>query len=238
MDAGKINNLIHSLRPGEGGARTGTPQGDAAFAAKIAAAAVLDDLLHATENDPQGGVVTPAVALTPRTGIVVNLSTGVVAAEMASRLASVVSRSPDAERVNAATVASPVPLPAPAQIYSLTERLGETSRASVFTSGSKSPPAAEDRRASDVLAASTTAPQAEVRADVFPLLPPPGMPMNRLEIAEQRSSAATAIEQARDSERLAGLNAKGETPIYPRWLRFDRLVLAAIVLGLALVILL
>ena len=44
--------------------------------------------------------------------------------------------------------------------------------------------------------------------------------------------------QARNSEHLAGVNIRGEPGAVPRWLRFDRLVLAAIVLGLLLVLLL
>lgn len=237
MDAGKINSLIPNLRSGDGGARSGNAQSDAAFAAKIAAAVVLDDLLKVTEGEaPASAIPLVAVPSAPRSGVVVNLSSGVVAAEMAARAGHPLSR-PNEHSTAKSENAAPANPPGSARVYVLTERLGESLRGNAETFAPTPAMVANDRRAIDPPIAIST-PQIVPRADILALVAPAGVPMNRLELPEQRSSVAAAIEQARDSERLAGLNSKREAPVMPRWVRLDRLVLAAIVLGLALVILL
>jgi hypothetical protein len=242
MDAGKINSLIHSLRTSEGGAHAGPSQGDAAFAAKMAAAALLDGVLQATESEPTAGPgIPPQLPLAPRNGVVVNLSTGVVAAEMAARLGTALPRQPDHAQTKPEPSHNPpdtarASASAPARVYSLTERLGESLRASVVTSGAAATSASDDPRAPTGVSPALAAYQAEPRQDLYPFLPPPMATVNRVDGADTRSTAAAAIEQARESERLAGLNAKAETREEGRPLRLDRLVLAALALGVLVVL--
>lgn len=237
MDAGKISSLIHNLRPGDrdAGSRGAPTQGDAAFAARVAAAVLVDSLLHTGDAEqPSDPLATPPAPLPLRNGIVVNLSTAVVAAEAASRPGSALPR--EANREHSKPEA--MPAPAPAQVYSLTERLIETGRSGALTSGAAPSSTLEDRRGLNTPAAPLAISPPETRADFLPFLPQQPMLVSRTDEHQSRAAAPTALDQARASERLAGLNTRGDTPAVPGRLRLDHLVIGAIVLGLALVLLL
>ena len=237
MDAGKINSLAPGLRPNVGGSHAGPSQGDAAFAAKIAAVVVLDDLLQASEGDPHAGPAIAVVPLGPRPGVVVNLSTGVVAAELAARLGSASPRPGETMQPNPATSTTP----APGHVYSLTERLGDSSRALTVASNAGAGVSPEDRQAPGLAPSSgSAAPPApgEVRNDFYPFMPSSAALSPRPEAVEQRNAVAAAIAQARDSERLAGMHVKSATEVEvpPPWLSLERIVLGALALGVLVVL--
>jgi hypothetical protein len=235
MDAGKIMSTLPNLRPGDGGGRGASAQGDAAFAARVAAAVLLDSVLHAADSEPNADpLAAPPGPVPPRSGVVVNLSAAVLAAEAASRVATALPHTASRTHPNA----EPATSPAPAQVYSVTERLLESGRTGLAAIAPSPVPPGEDRRSANTATPSiiALAPQIQTRTDVPAFVPPPSTATSRIE--EHRSTAAAAIEQARDSERLAGLNARGETQVSSRRLRFEHVVIGAIVLGLALVLLL
>jgi hypothetical protein len=229
MDAGKIKSVT-SRADASGHASARRPDTGLA-AARVVSAFLLDASSDAGES---GALTEGASAAVPRDGIVVNLSRGIVAAEKDLQLARSAMRAADytyldpksapASRAAIALASAPDAMPGPADVVS----------SAMLAGGSVAAQNAERAGAAPAATGSNATP--DLRPDLYPH--GHAMAVTPNPVAAEQKTAASAVSQARDAERLAGLTVTPAAIATPTETHLGKLILGAIALGVLVVILL
>jgi hypothetical protein len=228
MDAGKIKSVTSSVRADASGEHASARRPDAGIAAARMVSAFL---LDASSDAGESGALTEGPSAVPRDGIVVNLSRGIVAAEKDLQLARSALRASDYSHLDPNSAAA-LRL---ATALEATREPADVLRSA--TLGGASVPAQNAERAGAAPASTASSTSADLRPDLYPL----GhlvMPANPERVAVEQKTATSAVSQARDAERLAGLTVRPAPIDAPTETHLGKLILGAIALGVLVVILL
>jgi hypothetical protein len=231
MDAGKIKSV--TSRADASGEHASARRPDAGIAAaRMVSAFLLDASSDAAES---GALTEGASAAVPRDGIVVNLSRGIVAAEKDLQLARSAMRAADYTYLDPKSAAASRAAVALATALEATREPADVLRSAMLAGASVPAQNAEHAGAAPASTASSTSP--DLRPDLYPQ----GhvvMPANPDRVAAEQKTATSAVSQARDAERLAGLTVRPDTPAAPTETHLGKLILGAIALGVLVIILL
>jgi hypothetical protein len=233
MDAGKIKSVTSSVRADASGEHASARRPDAGIAAARMVSAFL---LDASSDAGESGALTegPSAAV-PRDGIVVNLSRGIVAAEKDLQLARSALRASDYSHLDPSNAAANRAAVALATALEATREPADVLRSAMLAGASVPAPNAE--RAGAAAASAALSPSPDPRPDLYPhghLV----MPANPDRVAVEQKTAMSAVSQARDAERLAGLTVRPAPIDAPTETHLGKLILGAIALGVLVVILL
>jgi hypothetical protein len=228
MDAGKIKSVSLSARADASGEHASARRPDAGIAAARMVSAFL---LDASSDAGESGALTESPSAFPRDGIVVNLSRGIVAAEKDLQLARSALRASDYSHLDPNSAAA-LRL---ATALEATREPADVLRSATLAGASV--PAQNAERAGAAPASTASNPSADLRPDLYPqahLV----MPANPERVAVEQKTATSAVSQARDAERLAGLTVRPAPIDAPTETHLGKLILGAIALGVLVVILL
>ncbi|MDB5902822.1 MAG: hypothetical protein JWM26_1700 [Betaproteobacteria bacterium] len=228
MDAGKIKSVTSSVRADASGEHASARRPDAGIAAARMVSAFL---LDASSDAAESGALTEGPSAVPRDGIVVNLSRGIVAAEKDLQLARSALRASDYSHLDPNSAAA-LRL---ATALEATREPADVLRSAMLAGASV--PAQNAERAGAAPASTASSTSADLRPDLYPqahLV----VPANPERVALEQKTATSAVSQARDAERLAGLTVRPDTHAAPTETHLGKLILGAIALGVLVVILL
>jgi hypothetical protein len=233
MDTGKIKSVSPGVRPDASGEHASARRSDAgAPVARMISAFLLD----ASSDGSEGGALTENPAdSAPRDGIVVNLSRGVLAAEKDLQLARSAMRAADYSHLDPKIAAASNAIVTPGTAVDTTlEAAGFLKTAALLGA---SPGAQNTDRAGAASAYTASGASPDPRTDLYAHGYPP-VPAQPQPIAAEQKTAASAVSQARDVERLAGLAVRPSSPPVATDTQLGKLILGAIALGVVVLVLL
>ncbi|MDB5864096.1 MAG: hypothetical protein JWO70_1902 [Betaproteobacteria bacterium] len=234
MDTGKIKSVSPGVRPDASGEHASARRSDAgAPVARMISAFLLD----ASSDGGEGGALTenPSESA-PRDGIVVNLSRGVLAAEKDLQLARSAMRAADYSHLDPKTAAASNAVVTPgAAVDATLETAGFLKTAMLLPVAS--PGAQNADRAGAAYGSTASGASPDLRPDLYAHGYPP-VPAQPQPIAAEQKTAASAVSQARDVERLAGLAVRPSSPPVATDTQLGKLILGAIALGVVVLVLL
>jgi hypothetical protein len=233
MDAAKIKSVSASVRPDASGEHASARRADPGVAAaRMVSAFLLDASSDAGESGALSG--DPSAA-TPRDGIVVNLSRGILAAEKDLQLARSAMRAADYSYLDPKSAAATKAAVAIATAVDAAPEPADAFKTAMLAGASVAAQATDRTAAASSATGSGTSP--DLRPDLYPhgqpLIPP-----NPERLAAEQKTAASAVSQARDAERLAGLTVWRALSAAQTETHLGKLILGAIALGVLVVVLL
>jgi hypothetical protein len=228
MDTGKIKSVSPGVRPDASGEHASARRSDAgAPVARMISAFLLD----ASSDGSEGGALTenPSESA-PRDGIVV------MAAEKDLQLARSAMRAADYSHLDPKTAAASNAVVTPGAAADTTLETAGFLKTAVLLPGA-SPGAQNADRAGAAYGSTASGASPDLRPDLYAHGYPP-VPAQPQRIAAEQKTAASAVSQARDVERLAGLAVRPSSPPVATDTQLGKLILGAIALGVVVLVLL